>query len=151
MGFKGIDPVRFGSLSMVTASLGDNDPALGTVAQEDGLEYVFVYNAGGEQINPGYGCVPNSASAGFSVTVSSVSSADVLQGVVKHATLTTDTYGWVVTKGVVPVEVPDNAAALAQLELEGNGAFVPGTARVCGKALAAIASGASGNAFIVAG
>ena len=151
MGFKGIDPVRFGSLSMVTASLGDNDPALGTVAKEDGLEYVFVYNAGGEQINPGYGCVPNSASAGFSVTVSSVSSADVLQGVAYHATITTDCYGWVVTKGVVPVEVPDAATALAQLELEGNGAFVPGTARVCGKALAAIASGASGNAFIVAG
>ena len=148
MAFQGLDPIRFGTVSMVTATLGDNDPELGTRAVVDGLEYVFVYNAGGEQIDPGYGCVPNSASAGFSVTVSSVSSADVLQGVCYNATITTDTYGWVVTKGVVPVEVPDAAAALAQIELEGNGAFVGGTARVCGKALAAIASGASGNAYI---
>jgi len=148
MAFQGLDPILFESVSNVTASLGDRSPELGTRVIKDGVEYMFVYNAGGEQISPGYGCVHNSATAGFSVTVSSVSSADVLVGVCHHATLTTDTYGWVATKGVVPVEVPDAASALGQLELEGNGAFVPGTARVCGKALAAIASGASGNAYI---
>ena len=154
MSFKGLDPVRFGTLSMVTATLGDNDPEVGTTVSDGGLEYVFVYNAGGEQIDPGYGCVPNSASAGFSVTVSAVTSVDFCQGVAYHATLTTDTYGWVVTKGVVPVECADGCAALDLIECGANGTMAPVSnvtghlSPVVGKALAAIASGASGNAYI---
>ena len=157
MAFQGLSPVRFGSVSMVTAALGANDPELGTTAVVDGLEYVFVYNAGGEDINPGYGCVPNSASAGYSVTVTSATFVDFCQGVAKHATLTTDTYGWVVTKGVTPIEMgatSGSVAALGLVYLGANGVFVPASnitgalAPVAGKALAAIVSSASGSAYI---
>lgn len=148
-------PVNFAGVSQVTASLGDNDPELGYVFRKGDEEYVFVYNAGGEQINPGEGCIL-SAVSGYSVTVSSVTAVGWAFGVVKHATLTTDTYGWVMRKGFCPVEMSaNNSAAAGDLLVLGtdglwaNKSVSTGhIAPAAGKAMEAIASGASGQAYI---
>ncbi len=93
---------RFGSVSMVTATLGVNDPELGTRVCEGGNEYTLVYNGGTSQVSVGRGAVVSGVS-GYTVTVSSVVTTDSLFGVCKHATLTTGTYGWLVTRGFAPV------------------------------------------------
>jgi hypothetical protein len=147
--------VNFQAVSNVTASLGANDPEPGyrvTVGDED---YVFVYNAGNSQINPTYGAVM-SAVSGYSVTVSSTTSVDFLVGVCKHATLTTGTYGWLVTKGFVQVEMEaDNSAAAGEIlalaadgefALKSNSTGYPTPA--VGKTMEAIASAGSGTAYI---
>lgn len=94
-------PIRFDSVSMVTATLGTHDPEVGTVVREGDEEYIFVYNAGNSQISVGNGAVV-SAVTGYSVTVSSITHTDVPVGVCKHATLTTGTYGWLLRKGFGP-------------------------------------------------
>jgi hypothetical protein len=136
----GNHPIGFQGVSNVTASLGANDPEPGyrlTVGDED---YVFVYNAGNSQISPTYGAVM----------------VDFLVGVVKHATLTTGTYGWLVTKGFAAVEMEaDNSAAAGQIlalaadgefALKSNSTGYPTPA--VGKTMEAIASAGSGVAFI---
>lgn len=142
---------------MVTSSLGANDPEIGTRVTADGREYVFVYNAGGEQIGPGYAAVPNSAATGMSVTVTATTSADCVIGVCRNATLTTGTYGWLVTRGVTPIQMgatSGTVAALGLVEVGANGVFVPTSlttgnkAPAIGKALAEIVSSASGNAYV---
>jgi hypothetical protein len=157
MSFQSNYPIAFNSVSMVTATLGANDPELGTRLSTGGLEYVFVFNAGGEDIDPGLGAVLNSAATGMSVTVSSATSADIVVGVCRHATLPTDTYGWLVTRGVTPIEMgatSGTVAALGLVEIAANGVFVPvsnttgNKATPLGKALAEIVSNASGNAYI---
>jgi len=117
--------------------------------------YRYVYNAGNSQIPPSYGCIL-SAVTGYSVTVSSVTSVDMLVGVVKHSTLTTGTYGWMMTRGFAAVEMEaNNSAAAGQLlalaadgefALKSNSTGYPTPA--LGKTMEAIASGASGSAFI---
>ncbi len=148
-------PVLFAGKSMVTATLGANDPEPGYRMTDGDEDYVFVYNAGNSQINPSYGAVM-SAVSGYSVTLSSTTSVDFLVGVVKNATLTTATYGWLVTRGFVEVEMEaDNSAAAGQLlalaadgefALKSNSTGYPTPA--VGKTMEAIASGASGTAFI---
>lgn len=148
-------PIGFGSISMVTASLGDNDPEVGTIRREGDEEYIFVYNAGNSQIPPTYAAVV-SAVSGYSVTLSSTTSVDFPIGVVKHATLTTGTYGWLMTRGFCQVEMEaDNSAAAGQLlalaadgefALKSNSTGYPTPA--LGKTMEAIASGASGTAFL---
>lgn len=148
-------PIGFGSISMVTATLGANDPEVGTMRREGDEEYVFVYNAGNSQIPPSYAAVV-SAVSGYSVTLSSVTSVDFPVGVVKHATLTTGTYGWLMTRGFCQVEMEaDNSAAAGQLlalaadgefALKSNSTGYPTPA--LGKTMEAIASGASGTAFL---
>ena len=148
-------PVAFAGVSQVTATLGANDPEPGyrqTVGDED---YVFVYNAGTTQISPGLGAVL-SAVTGYSVTVSSTTSVDFLVGVCKHATLTTATYGWLVTRGFTSVEMGGTSGTVAAgglIELGDDGEFYPvsnttGNGPVVGKAMEAIVSSASGQAFI---
>jgi hypothetical protein len=152
-----VGPVRFGvGVSAVTTSLGRNDPELGTLIQEGGLHYLFVYNSGGHTAPVGYGVVPDSATTGYSVTVSATTSADLCIGVVRNTPLVTGAYGWVVTKGVTSVQMHADASAAARglLEIGGNGVFVPvsnTTGNKCPAAaltLAGIASAVSGSAFI---
>jgi hypothetical protein len=148
-------PVLFAGKSMVTASLGANDPEPGYRMTDGDEDYVFVYNAGASDIEPSYGAVL-SAVSGYSVTVSSTTSVDFLVGVCKHATIAAGSYGWLVSRGFVEVEMEaDNSAAAGQLltlaedgefALKSNSTGYPAPA--VGKAMAAIASGASGTAFI---
>jgi len=156
MAFESAGPVVFGGgKSMVTATLGANDPEVGTRKTFGDEEYVFVYNTGADaQINPGHGAVL-SAVTGYSVTVSSTSSSDILLGVCKHATITTAAYGWLMTRGFTSVEMGASYSATAGdlLELAGDGTFdvksnTTANANFVGKAMEAIASGASGQAYI---
>lgn len=157
MAFNGVSPVRFGTLSMVTATLGPNDPELGTECLEGGLRYVFVYNGGNSQISPGYGVVLQSAATNYTCTVSAVTSADLVVGVVRHATITTGAYGWVVQRGITNIQMGATSGSVASrglVEIGANGVFVPvsnttgNQAGAIGQALAAISSSASGSAFI---
>lgn len=151
----GNHPIGFFGVSSVTDSLGVNDPEPGyrlTVGDED---YIFVYNAGNSIIDKGMGAILSGVT-GYSVTVSSTTSVDFLVGVCKNASIATGKYGWLVTKGFVAVEMEaDNSAAAGQLiALAADGEFAlksnstgyptPGV----GKTMEAIASGASGVAFI---
>ena len=155
MSVYSVGPIVFAPVSQVTATPGANDPEVGTRYREGDEEYVYVYNAGGSQISPGYGAVL-SAVSGYSVTVSSTTSVDMFVGVVKHATLTTGTYGWLLTKGFSEVKMEaSNSCTAGQLlcpaadgtfALKSNSTGYP--APTAGKAMAAIASGASGTAFI---
>ncbi len=144
--------ILFEGISNVTAT---NSVEVGTERKVGDETYRYVYNAGGEQIAPSYGVIL-SAVTGYSVTISSVTSVDFLVGVVKHATLTTATYGWVLTQGFCDIEMEaDNSAAAGDLlVLAADGEFANKTistgypAPVQAKAMEAIASGASGSAFI---
>ncbi len=147
-------PARFGSVSMVTATLGTNDPEVGTVTREGDEEYIFVYNAGNSQISTGY-CATVSAVTGYSVTVSTTTQIDHVVGVVKHATLTTGTYGWLLTKGFGSAKMAANSGAAAGqlLTVGGDGVFsvksistdAPGA--VFGKVMEATGSAGVATAF----
>jgi hypothetical protein len=144
--------VFFESVSNVTAT---NSTEVGSERKVGDENYRYVYNAGNSQIPPSYGCTL-SAVTGYSVTISSITSVDFLVGVVKHTTLTTGTYGWVMTRGFTAVEMEaDNSAAAGQIlglaadgefALKSNSTGYPTPA--VGKTMEAIASGASGQAFI---
>jgi hypothetical protein len=148
-------PVLFAGKSMVTASLGVNDPEPGYRMTDGDEDYVFVYNAGNSQINPSYGAVL-SAVSGYSVTVSSTTSVDFLVGVCKHATITTGAYGYLVTRGFTQIELgADNSVAAGGLvQLGADGAFgdhlisTGNVGNAVGKAMGAAASAASATAFI---
>lgn len=155
MAIHGVAPVMFGSVSMVTATLGDNDPEVGTTRESGGVRYRFVYNNGTSQISPGYGATV-SGLVGYSCTVSTTTGTDFLVGVCRHATLTTGTYGWLATKGFVPVQMGagDSCAAGGLLTPAVDGAFANKTIStgypgiLVGKAMSAIASNTSGYALI---
>lgn len=156
MTFYSADPVGFYGVSHVTDSLSSKHPEVGTRISVGNEDYIWVYNTGSNaQINPGHGAVC-SAVSGYSVTVSSTSSTDFLVGVCKHATITTGAYGWLVTRGFTSVEMGANysAAAGAMLEVSADGTFdiVSNTtgnkSPFVGKTMGAIASGASGQAYI---
>jgi len=107
----GLSPISFGSVSMVTATLGANDPEVGMTRDDGDEKYIFVYNNGNSQISVGEGATV-SAVTGYSVTVSSVTHSDYPVGVCKHATLTTGTYGWLLTRGFSPAKAgPDSGIA----------------------------------------
>ena len=158
MAYEGVAPILFGGgVSMVTTSLGANDPRPGYRTVYEGREYVLVYKEGGASAMVGAGVVFNSSATGYSVTVSAVTSADLVVGVVRNATLTTGAYGWVVTKGVTPVQTIATSGTVSDrglLEIGANGLWAPvsnttgNKSPCCAVALAAINSASSGNAFV---
>lgn len=158
MSFQGISPIMFGTPSMTTTTLGANDPELGTRATWNGGEYVFVYNGGGTQISVHLGAVASLTVSGFTVTVSSLTQVDVLFGVCQHNTIAASAYGWLLTRGfgVVAMGADNSAAVGGILALGSDGAFAKKASantdiflpEGCGKFQSAVASGASGNAWI---
>jgi hypothetical protein len=152
---NGLTPIVFNSPSFVTSSLGPNDPNVGDTLEYRNEKYRFVYNLGSSTANVGDGVVLSGVS-GYSVTVSSTTSVDLLVGVVKHAAIATGSYGYVCTQGWSQVNMGTNlsAAAGALLVLAADGKFTAktistgyvGAGNV--KAMEAIASGASGTASI---
>lgn len=149
--------VRFAGVSQVTASLGSKDPEVGDTCREGDEEYIFIYNTGSDaQINPGH-CAVLSGVTGYSVTVSSTSSADIALGVCKHATITTGAYGWLMTKGFCAIEMASTSGTVAAgglVEVSADGTFAPQSNTTgagfgpVGKAMEAIVSGASGQAYV---
>lgn len=151
------NPVRFVGESHVTASLGANHPEVGFTFTEGPRTYCWVYNDCNSQLIPGNGVILQSGATGASVTLSSTTSAAILFGTVYNATLTTGTYGFVVTKGITKVKMGATSGTVAVnglIELAANGLFVPvsnttgNLAPACGVALEAIVSSAVGSAFI---
>lgn len=152
--YNNVGPIRFGGVSQVTATLGANDPEVGTRCWEGDEEYLFVYNAGNSQISPGYGATV-SAVTGYSVTVSSITQIDAFVGVCKHTTLTTGTYGWLLTRGFGTAKMPANSGCAAGqlLTVGADGVFsvksistdAPGA--VYGKVMEATGSAGVATAF----
>ncbi len=160
-----ISPVRFGSTTFSTAGAaagtpgsgpGPNDPQLGDFCEESGKRWVFVYNDGGASAAVGCAFVLNSAATGYSVTVSSVTSADFAIGVVQNATFLTGTYGWIMVRGIGVAKMmtaSGTVAARQNLELAANGLFygasnTTGNGLCFGQSISAIVSTAVGAAFI---
>lgn len=149
---------NFAPVSQVTDTLGVNDPEVGTRLRYDDEDYIFVYNAGNSQISKGQAAIV-SAVTGYSVTVSSVTSVDFAVGVVKHATLTTGTYGWLLTKGFGKVQAhADVSFAAGALAILADNGFVTNktistgfVGPVFAKMMGAAASGTSGDAYICVG
>lgn len=147
-----------GTLSMVTSSLGPNDPKVGDKCIVGNEEYLFVYNLGSSTLGQALACTVSGVS-GYSVTVSTTTSTDYLVGVCKNADIATGSYGWVVTKGfcqVTMIATSGTVTAGGQIELGADGKFAPrsnttGNGNFVGKAMATIASSATGTAFVQAG
>lgn len=147
-----VGPVLFETVSNVTATPSID---VGTVRREGDEEYIYAYNAGSSTASVGKGVVV-SAVSGYSITVSSTTSVDFCVGHVKHADIPTGSYGWLCTKGWVQADahadVSFAAGALAILAADGkltNKTISTGfVAPAHAKAMAAIASGASGTFFI---
>lgn len=157
MAFYSVAPLSFGPVTAVTATRGGNDPEVGTRRVEGSNEYLYIYNDCNSALSTAKGVVLQSGATGYSCTLSSVTSADMLVGVCVN-TITTGAYGWVVTKGITSVlmgATSGTAAAGDMLELAANGVFVPvsnttgNKGNACGKALAAIVSSATGSAFVL--
>jgi hypothetical protein len=140
---------------MVTATPGANDPEVGTVREEGDEKYIFVYNAGTSQISTGR-LATMSGVTGYSVTVSSVTGVDLAVGVCKHATLTTGTYGWLLTRGFTQAQLGANDSATTGniLRLGVDGAFTLASlvtghfSPVIAKAMTGADSGTSCHAFV---
>lgn len=96
------------SVSAVTATPSQE---LGVIREERGDKYIYAYNNGNSQAIPG-NCVMISALTGPSFTVSTVTSVSPVFGVVKHATFTTGTYGWLLVTGFAPLKA-DASTGLA--------------------------------------
>lgn len=158
MSLESIGPLSFGTKSMVTTSLGSHDGEVGQVHRDhDGRVYRLVYNDGGASVPVGCGVVPAAGSSNYSVTVSAATSADVVIGVCRHATITTGAYAWVVVEGYCQVTAGATSGTIATgglFEVAANGFFVPvsnttgNKSPAVGKALNTIASSGTGDAYV---
>jgi hypothetical protein len=159
MTFQSVAPVAFGTKSLVTATLGKNDPELGAFHTDtDGRTYRFVYNDGGASVPVGCGVVTVAGASGaYSVTVSAATSADLVLGVCLHNTITTAAYGWVVCHGVTSIQMAGTSGTVSTgglVEVAANGYFVPvsnttgNKSPAFGKALNTIASSGTGDAYV---
>ena len=103
------DPAYVESVSNVTASPSVQN---GAIRVENGDVYRYVYNDCNSQIIPGLGVIISSNS-GFSVTLSSTTNSGGFFGIVHNATLTTGTYGWVMTAGFCKIKAPAGSGIVA--------------------------------------
>ena len=101
------------SVSAVTAT---NSVALGSTRSDGTNRYVYVYN-GGTTAVVGAGVII-SANSAYTVGVTSVL-GDLCAGVVKHADLKTNYYGWIAVKGPVSITMGSGAGVIAAAQ--GNG------------------------------
>lgn len=157
MAFQGIAPVGFVGKSHVTDALGANHPEVGTRANFDGEDYLWVYNDGNSDLPPSFGAT-TLLNSGMSVTLSSITGTDLFIGVCKHVTLTTAAYGWLLTRGFVDVELGANDSGITGQPVGPgvNGVFAARTAattvvvagQVSGKLLESVASAASGKIYL---
>jgi hypothetical protein len=158
MAYQSLGPIQFGTKSLVTTSLGTKDGELGAVHTDtDGCTYRLIYNVGGASVPVGCGVVLNAGATSYSCTVTAATSADLVVGVCKHATITTGAYAWVVTHGIVPVQMGATSGTVTTgglIEIGANGYFVPvsnttgNKAPAVGKALNTIASSGTGDAYV---
>ena len=140
-------PILFGGISNVTATRSGG-PEPGMKQTYAGVDYVYVYNAGGTQISKGQLAVIATATTGFSCTVSSAVYG-IPVGVCVHKTMATETYGWLATKGTVEVNAPSACAQGSALCVGANGAFATYVCGTTGKEFGYSLSASSGNTAMV--
>lgn len=141
-------PVFFGGISSVVSARVSSSPQVGDKITYDGIDYVYIYNAGTTQISKGNLCVPATATAGYSCTVSSAVYG-IPVGVCVHATLTTNTYGWVATKGTMQVVAGSACAQGTAICVGSNGAFATYVCGTTGKEYGYTTSASSGSTGMV--
>jgi len=150
------EPIRYAGVSMVTASLGTNDPEVGARTTDAGSEYIFVYNAGNSIIDVGMGAVLSGVS-GYSVTVSATTSNDFVIGICQNGSIATGSYGWLLTRGFTQVEMDGTSGTVSKgglIEISDIGVWAPvsnttgNNAPAQGKVMEAIVSAASGTAYV---
>lgn len=129
MSFHSNGPVAFDAISAVVST-----PAVepGTRMWHGGREYVYVYNQGNSQISVYKACTAMLSSATsstmYSVTVSTTTQNDLVIGFCRNATITTNTYGWVVVKGTTTVDTGTTVIAAGGLgQVAANGGVAPAT------------------------
>lgn len=146
--FNSIDPILVTSISNVTATRGTKDPQLGTRITYKGNQYIYVYNGGGSQIDVGKVGVALNGCTEFTCTVSAVS-GDIPVGVCLHNTLTTDTYGWLLTKGYGVAFANSATTVGSPLQINSNGSVnSANTFSPWARALSGLAAGTkTGPAF----
>jgi hypothetical protein len=120
---SGIREVFKESVSAVTAT-APADLTPGTLRFESDEIYQYMYNGTETQINPGY-MVRQSGQSGYTITVTSTAMLSIPVGVVKHATLTTGAYGWVLKQGTgkMVATANDDFAIGDGVALGDNGVF----------------------------
>lgn len=133
--------------SNVTAS---NSVIVGTQwGDSNGNQYVYVYNAGTQQISQGQFAVLATNVSGYSVTASSTTFIDAPIGVARNATITTGAYGWLMYRGFSGISTDTASFVTGQVLIAGlNGNFQPATSvagsfvtsPILGKALVSIAT-----------
>lgn len=128
MSFQGLSPVAMESISATTATPSHQ---LGERRTYNGEEYVYCYNSGGAQINPGNGVKPVTAASGYSVANTSITDTfNPFAGVVKHATMAAAAYGWVMVRGwrnVVMVSATTGDYQMIALGVDGKFIQASGT------------------------
>lgn len=147
-----------GVSGVVSAITGTNYPSVGERFRDpsNDFDYVFVYNDGNSEIYPGDAAVLGSGVAGASVTVTMTSGFNLGFGLCRNATISTGMYGFLLQNGFGKVNMAANVScALGDpLMLAANGKWANKSistgamGNVCGQALAAIASGVSGSAYV---
>lgn len=82
---------------------------------DSGNRYVYVYNTSNSQISQGQFAVLATGVSGYSVTVTNVTLQDQAIGVARNATLTTASYGWLMTKGFTPISTDNVSGVTGQV------------------------------------
>jgi hypothetical protein len=150
---NGIGPIRFESVSNVTAT---PSVSLGEIAFYEGEYYEYVYAV--KELPVGYGAV-YSGTSGHSCVATGVVSGEFCAGFVKHAAISSGSYGWLLKKGVV--DAKNGRASTAPVindltYLGADGAFVTDVkvvtsaidhGHIIGKVLSAGASGGTGSSL----
>jgi len=145
-------PIQFESVSQVTATPSVD---LGTRLWYQGEEYVYCYNSGGGQASKGNGVKFITGASGYSVAATSLTDTfSPCVGVVKHSTMATADYGWVMVRGFASVVMVSATTADYKMIalgvdgkfIEASGTTTMGTATVVGYVLGAN-TGAGGTAY----
>ena len=149
MSFYSDTPVLFGGISGVTATRGGKDPELGARINYAGNQYVYVYNAGNSEAYPGTGMTLIAGATNYSCTISTTAGLDQPVGVVRHATLATGAYGWLLTKGIGTAYTSAAIAAGTGLQIAANGLWTTGSTFCVSKLLVATsaATNITGSAY----
>ncbi len=153
--------IRFASVSAVVTALTGNSPNVGDYIRDPSTnaDYVFAYNTGNSEIPPAVGVVLAETASGASVTLTSVTGVTPAFGVCQHATVPTGGYAWFMRRGFGKVTMQANSGCSSgkPLVLADNGKIAEKAtstgivANVMAYSLSAIASGASGSAYINCG
>jgi hypothetical protein len=153
MSFQGLSPILFESVSAVTAT---PSVELGTERVTNGERYKYVYAA--KTVSMGIGAVMTGTS-GHTIVATGAVSGELCAGYVKHESIVSGSYGWLLKCGVV--DASNGRASTAPsvdqvIRLAADGKFCSDVmvatsaidgGHVFGKVLSAGASGGTGSSM----